>query len=110
MNARTSFEQERAENRTSSREEPRQLLYDHSERTLETTMLRRAQESILSDLNTMPVRVDSTVRFLNKYDLAACRDKKKTLMKVTILNCGWKFLDFHLPNPACPNQIEEDFF
>ena len=78
MNARTSFEQEPAENRTSSREEPRQLLYDHSERTLETTMLRRAQESILSDLNTMPVGVDSTVRFLNKYDLAACRDKKNT--------------------------------
>ena len=78
MNARTSFEQERAENRTSSREEPRQLLYDHSERTLETTMLRRAQESILSDLNTMPVGVDSTVSFLNKYDLAACRDKKNT--------------------------------
>ena len=21
-----------------------------------------------------------------------------------------EILDFHLPNPACPNQIEEDFF
>ena len=48
----------------------------NSMRTLEATVLRRAYGSYFYQIfNTMPVGVDSHVKFFNEYDFAACREK-----------------------------------